>query len=112
MLQEINDDGLLKIIQDFSVLADTTEKGYIFIQQDDCQTCHKVLEELKTKIIDKTIYVYTLHRESLANEKILEFMKCLRLSRTPIICSLPAVCLQINCRVVESAKEVEDFVNT
>lgn len=99
MIKEINEE-------EFSELIKAKDGSLVFIQQNDCHTCHEVLEDLKKENIDKTINVYTLNFQKL-NEDIKGFLKLLSVLRTPIIVKINK---DVECMVVETAKQVLSFV--
>jgi arsenate reductase-like glutaredoxin family protein len=99
MIKEINE-------QEFSSILNTKDGSFVFIQQNDCHTCHEVLEDLKKQDTDKTINVYTLNLQSLTNE-IKNFLKMLSVLRTPIIVKVGK---DTECMVVETAEQVLKFI--
>lgn len=99
MLKEIDEN-------EFSDILKNKNDSFVFIQQNDCHTCHEVLEDLKKQNTDKTINVYTLTLQSLTDE-IKSFLKMLSVLRTPIIVKVGK---DTECMVVETAEQVLKFV--
>ena len=103
MIKNINETELRELLE-------KKDNYNVFIQQNDCQTCHDVITNFeKYDTTDNVLYVYTLNLQKI-DDTIKTFLKTLSVLRTPIVVNLKQDTTE--CMVLERAEELKKFLET